>query len=134
LLAPRTTPKLEDHLLSAVHNCLFNIFAATLHIGGCSSICKLRTHHAMVTGTQLSHGLIILQSVFKGSVAVLLAFLCFQIYYLPCYFNFISGNDLIIIPVSLIPLDRFYSKFCNFSILGLLLFLLTTYSSLFHLQ
>jgi hypothetical protein len=32
LLAPRPTPKLEDHPLSAVRNCLFNIFAATLHI------------------------------------------------------------------------------------------------------
>jgi hypothetical protein len=31
-LAPRPTPKLEDHLLSAVRDCLFNIFAATLHI------------------------------------------------------------------------------------------------------
>jgi hypothetical protein len=33
LLAPRRTPKLEDHPLSAVRDCLFNIFAATLHIG-----------------------------------------------------------------------------------------------------
>jgi hypothetical protein len=32
LLAPRPTPKLEDHHLSAVHVCLFNVFAATLHI------------------------------------------------------------------------------------------------------
>jgi hypothetical protein len=30
LLAPCPTPKLEDHLLSAVRDCLFNIFAATL--------------------------------------------------------------------------------------------------------
>jgi hypothetical protein len=30
LLAPRPTPKLEDHPLSAVRDCLFNIFAATL--------------------------------------------------------------------------------------------------------
>jgi hypothetical protein len=29
LLAPRPTPKLEDHPLSAVRDCLFNIFAAT---------------------------------------------------------------------------------------------------------
>jgi hypothetical protein len=44
--------------LSAVHDCLFNIFAATLHIGGRSSIRNLRTRHAMVTGTHLSwnHG------------------------------------------------------------------------------
>jgi hypothetical protein len=32
LLAPRPTPKLEDHPLSAVRDCLFNTFAATLHI------------------------------------------------------------------------------------------------------
>jgi hypothetical protein len=32
LLAPRPTPKLDDHPLSAVRDCLFNVFAATLHI------------------------------------------------------------------------------------------------------
>jgi hypothetical protein len=58
LLAPRPTPKLEDHPLSAVRGCLFNIFAASLHIGGCSSIHNLRTHHAVVTGTQLSRFLL----------------------------------------------------------------------------
>jgi hypothetical protein len=31
LLAPRPTPKLEGHPLSAVRDCLFNIFAATLY-------------------------------------------------------------------------------------------------------
>jgi hypothetical protein len=31
LLAPCPTPKLEDHPLLAVHDCLFNMFAATLH-------------------------------------------------------------------------------------------------------
>ena len=51
LLAPRPTPKLEDHPSSAVHNCLFNLFAATLLIRGHSSICNLRTCHAIVTGT-----------------------------------------------------------------------------------
>ena len=51
LLAPLPTPKLEDHPLSAVHGCLFNLFAATLHIGGRSSIRNLRTRHAVVTGT-----------------------------------------------------------------------------------
>jgi hypothetical protein len=56
LLAPRSTPKLEDQTLSAVRECLFNIFAATLHIGGCSSIRNLRTRHAMATGTHLQHG------------------------------------------------------------------------------
>jgi len=51
LLAPRPTLKLEDHPLSAVRDCLFNIFAATLLIGGHSSIRKLRTRLAVVTGT-----------------------------------------------------------------------------------
>ena len=56
LSAPRPTPTLEDHELLAVRDCLFNIFAATLDTGGCSSICNLRTHHAMVTGpTYHSH-------------------------------------------------------------------------------
>jgi hypothetical protein len=32
LLAPRPTPTLEDHLLSAVCDCLFNVFTGTLHI------------------------------------------------------------------------------------------------------
>ena len=36
--APRPTAKLEDHLLSAVRDCLFNIFVATLHIGDRSSM------------------------------------------------------------------------------------------------
>jgi len=53
LLAPRPTPMLEDHPLSVVHDCLFNIFAATLHIGGHSSNHNLRTRHAVVTGTHL---------------------------------------------------------------------------------
>jgi hypothetical protein len=52
LLAPCPTPKLEYHPLSAVHDCLFNIFAATLHIGGRSSIHNPRTRHAVVTGTR----------------------------------------------------------------------------------
>jgi len=32
LLAPRPKPKLEDHPLSVICKCLFNKFAATLHI------------------------------------------------------------------------------------------------------
>jgi hypothetical protein len=31
LLAPRPTTKLEDHPLSVVRDCLFNLFATTLH-------------------------------------------------------------------------------------------------------
>jgi len=32
LLLPRPIPKLDDHPFSAVRDCLFNIFAATLRI------------------------------------------------------------------------------------------------------
>jgi hypothetical protein len=57
LSARRLTPKLGNHLFFAVHDCLFNIFAATLHIGGRFSIQNLRTRHAMVTWTHLSRSL-----------------------------------------------------------------------------
>ena len=53
LLAGRPTPKLEDHYLSAVRDCLFNILAATLHIGR-SSIRNLKKRHAVVKGTHVS--------------------------------------------------------------------------------
>jgi len=54
LLAPRPTPMLEDHLLLAVRDCLFNIFADTPRIWGRrSSIRNLRACHAVVTGTHL---------------------------------------------------------------------------------
>ena len=54
LLAPRPTPKLEDHPLLAVCDCLLNMFVATRHIVGCSSTCNLRMCHVVVTGTYLS--------------------------------------------------------------------------------
>jgi len=54
LLEPRPSLKLEDLTLSAARDCLFNIYAAALHIGGRSSIYNLRTRHAMVTGTHFS--------------------------------------------------------------------------------
>jgi len=60
LLAPRPTPKLEDHPSSAVRDCLFNLFAATLVIGGCFSIRNMRTRHAVVTGTHYMDLLIII--------------------------------------------------------------------------
>ena len=50
LLAPHPTPNMEDYPLSAVRDCLFNIFAATLAIGGRSSIRNLRTRHAVAQG------------------------------------------------------------------------------------
>jgi hypothetical protein len=54
LSAPRPTPILKDHPLSAARDRLFNIFAATLHIGGRSSIRNPKTRHAVVIGTHLS--------------------------------------------------------------------------------
>jgi len=55
LLALRPTPSLEEHPLSAVRDCLFNLFAATLRIRGRTSIRNLRTRQAVVTGTHLSY-------------------------------------------------------------------------------
>ena len=69
--APRSTPKLEDHPLSAVRDCLFNIFATTLHFGGRSSIRNLRMRHAVVTGAPLLRG-----SVARVSLSVLSARNC----------------------------------------------------------
>ena len=43
--------------MSAVGDCLFNIFASTLHIRGRSSIRSLRTHHAVVTEEPLIMGI-----------------------------------------------------------------------------
>jgi hypothetical protein len=60
LLARRPTPKMEDRPLPAVRDCLINIFSATLHIGGRSSIRNLRKRHAVVTGT---HGLLVLNTL-----------------------------------------------------------------------
>jgi hypothetical protein len=67
LLASRPTPKLENHPLSAVPNCLFNIFAATFHITGHSSICNQRMCHAVVTGTHLSRHIpkLLVQNTFQ---------------------------------------------------------------------
>ena len=52
-LAPCPTPNLEDHTLSVARDCLFNIFAATLHNGGCSSIRNLRKRQVVATKTHL---------------------------------------------------------------------------------
>jgi len=54
LLAPRPSPKLEDYTLSAVRDCLFNIFLFTLHIEGRFSIRNLRTRHDVVTDTLIT--------------------------------------------------------------------------------
>jgi hypothetical protein len=49
LSAPRPTPKLKDHPLSAVSNCLFNIFAATLRTRRTSLHAQPEDAHAVVT-------------------------------------------------------------------------------------
>jgi len=56
LLATRPTPKLEDHRLSDIRDCLLNIFAATLHTAGRSSIHNLTKRPVMMIGTNY-HGL-----------------------------------------------------------------------------
>jgi hypothetical protein len=52
-LAPCPTPNLEDDTLSAARDCLFDIFAATLHNGGRSSIRNLKRRQVVVTKTHL---------------------------------------------------------------------------------
>jgi len=69
LLAPRPTPKLEDHPLSAVHDCLLNMFSGILHTGSNSSICNLRTRHAVVRGTHLLRLLMILKYVYYDLIS-----------------------------------------------------------------
>ena len=54
LLGPRSTPKLEDHPLLDVCNCLWNIFVPSLQVGGHFSIRNHRTCHAVVTGAHLT--------------------------------------------------------------------------------
>jgi hypothetical protein len=79
LLAPRPTPKLEDHPSSAVRDCLFNLFAATLHTGGLSSIRNLRKRHAVVTLAVAYYSNIRYRPIFIDntvSVTVTVAVLC----------------------------------------------------------
>jgi hypothetical protein len=53
LLEHRPTPKFKDLTFSAVRDCLFNVFVATHHIEGRSSIRNLRARPGEVTGTHL---------------------------------------------------------------------------------
>ena len=54
LLAPRPTPKMEDHPSSAVRDCLFNLFAATLLIGGRSEkYSSFKFHENQFSGSRL---------------------------------------------------------------------------------
>jgi len=44
--------------LSGFRDCIFNIFAATFHIGGRSAIRNLRTRHAVVTVAHTRHAIV----------------------------------------------------------------------------
>jgi hypothetical protein len=54
LLAPCPSPKLEDHPLLTVGDCLFKIFVVTLRIGIRSFFRNPRMRRVVVTGTHLS--------------------------------------------------------------------------------
>jgi len=54
LLAPSQTPKLEDHPLLAAWNCLFSLFAATLHLEAILAVWNLRICHVTVTRTYIT--------------------------------------------------------------------------------
>jgi len=54
LLSHRSTPKLEDKILSAVRHSLCTIFEPTLHTWDHSSNRNLRMCHAVLSGTHLS--------------------------------------------------------------------------------
>jgi hypothetical protein len=58
-------PKLEVQHLLAVHACLFNIFAATQHSVGSSSIPKMRKRLAMVVWSHLSWPICKICKIFK---------------------------------------------------------------------
>ena len=82
------TLKLENHPVSAVRDCLFNIFSATFQIGGRSSICNLRTRHAVVTGTHLSTRILTFQT---GTV-------CFPLFSVPLICSLIITTLQTILP------------------------------------
>jgi len=71
-------PMLEDHPLSAVGDCLNNIFAATVHIGGRNTIRNKRTRHSAVTGTHLSRTFM---STHNNSEPLLEVFVSYLYYY-----------------------------------------------------
>jgi hypothetical protein len=66
LWAPRPAPKLEDHSLSAIRDCLFNIVTATPVTGGLPPIRSLRTRHAVVTRDPTNMDLILLRCLNQG--------------------------------------------------------------------
>ena len=66
VVSTSSKPQVGRPPLSAVRGCLFNLFTDTLHIGGRSSIRKLRTRHTVVTGTHI-HGMGITYIELKGT-------------------------------------------------------------------
>jgi hypothetical protein len=78
LSAPHPNPMLENHPLSAVRDCLFNIFPTTLHIGGRATIRNLRTRHAAVTAPHLSRRFM---STHKNAEPLLDIFVSYLYYY-----------------------------------------------------
>jgi len=56
LFASLPNQKLQDHTLSAIRDCLLNNLPANINIGGRSYFRKLRTCHAVVTGTDWEVG------------------------------------------------------------------------------
>jgi hypothetical protein len=56
VVSPRLTSTVDDHPLSAVRHCLFNIWGYPPYLEAVSSIRNLRTHHAMVTKRPTQHG------------------------------------------------------------------------------
>jgi hypothetical protein len=106
LLAPRPTPKLEDHPSSAVSDCLFNAFAAPSITGGRSSIRNVRTPHAVVTVTHLTPVYKIVKFILNGKSIGLLTRVCYRRFLhsvvtemLACYTSFCvidqCENDLL---------------------------------------
>ena len=107
LLAPYPTPKLEDHPLSVVRDCLLNITAAALYIGGLSSFRNLWTRHAVVTGTHLWRGhcnttlnlqapcILYIGQTYRYSPEYSFYVFSQQIYIIIFFLNFLSPSSLI---------------------------------------
>jgi len=83
LLAHCPTPKLEGHTLSAVRDCLFNIFEVIVQIRSRSSNRNLRTCHAVLTGTHLTW-------LFITHISIK----CFKLVYIATYASKTSKSHL----------------------------------------
>jgi len=93
LLASRPTSKLQNHSLSVVRDCLFNILPATHHIEGRSSIRNPTTRHALGTGTHISRALlstVVTMVVHRRRCALSYTVVELQIAQRCCFSNFIN--------------------------------------------